>query len=103
MVDAATAGGMQPDVIYDLGEAVFAYIDEISAESVEGYSDERSRTAGERERRRRALARLLAAEVPAPAEQVRAEAAAADWRLPERMAALVGGADVARRLPHDAL
>src|SRR4051812_21614577 len=130
MVDAATAGGMEPDVIYDLGEAVFAYIDEISAESVEGYTEEQSRAAGERDRRRRALvrllaagppapaeqvraqagarrrrarARLLAAEPPAPAEQVRAEAVAAGWRLPDRVAALVGPADVARALPHDAL
>src|SRR4051794_19395885 len=103
MVDAATAGGMEPDVIYDLGEAVFAYIDEISAESVEGYTEEQSRAAGERDRRRRALVRLLAAEPPAPAEQVRAEAVAAGWRLPERVAALVGAADVARALPHDAL
>src|SRR3954464_1811835 len=90
LVDAATAGGMEPDVIYDLGEAVFAYIDEISAESVEGSTEERSRAAGERDRRRRALVRLLAADPPAPAEQVRAEAMAAGWRLPDLVGALVG-------------
>src|SRR3954452_11472545 len=72
LVDAATEGGLQPEVIYDLGEAVFAYIDEISGEWVEGSTDEQSRVAGERERRRRAVARLLAAAPPAPAEQVRA-------------------------------
>src|SRR3954471_23845371 len=38
LVDAATAGGLAPETIYDLGETVFAYIDEISAESVEGYA-----------------------------------------------------------------
>jgi DNA-binding transcriptional ArsR family regulator len=103
LVDAATGGGLEPDVIYDLGEAVFAYIDEISAESVEGYTDEQSRVAGERERRRRALARLLAADPPAPAEQVRAEALAAAWRLPDSLGALVGGPEAARHLPHDAL
>src|SRR3954449_12750184 len=90
LVDTATAGGVEPDAIYDLGEAVFAYIDEISAESVEGYMAEQSRVTGERERRRRALARLLAADPPPPAEQVLGEAAAAGWRLPERVAALVG-------------
>src|SRR3954454_11951286 len=103
LVDAATAGGVQPDAIYDLGEAVFAYIDEISAESVEGYIAEQSRVAGERERRRRALARLLAADPPPPAEQVRGEAAAAGWRLPERLGALVAEPEAARRLPADAL
>jgi PucR C-terminal helix-turn-helix domain len=103
LVDAATAAGLAPEAIYDLGERVFAYIDEISAESIEGYAAEQSRTASERERRRRALVRLLAAEPPAPREQVRAEAAHAGWRLPARVAALVADADVARRLPADAL
>src|SRR5436305_566964 len=65
LVDAATAGGLAPDAIYDLGEAVFAYIDEISAESAEGYAAEQSLVQGERERRRRALGRLLAADLPA--------------------------------------
>jgi hypothetical protein len=103
LVDAATAGGMEPDVIYDLGEAVFAYIDEISAESVEGYTEERSRAAGERDRRRRALVRLLAADPPAPTEQVRAEAMAAGWRLPDLVGALIGDPEIARQLPHDAI
>src|SRR5439155_1463237 len=96
IVDAATAGGLPPDTIYDLGEAVFAYIDEISAESVEGYTSEQSRVHGERERRRRSLARLLAADPPAPPESVRAEAERAGWRLPERLAALVAEPDAPR-------
>src|SRR3954471_8702647 len=103
IVDAATAGGLAPERIYDLGEAVFAYIDEISAESIEGYAAEQSRVQGERERRRRSLARMLAAEPPAAPESVRAEAAAAGWRLPERLAALVAEPEGARRLPPDAL
>src|SRR3954447_18229433 len=103
VVDAGKAGGLEPEVLYDLGERIFAYIDAISAESVEGYAGEQERTAGERERRRRALARLLAAAPPAAPERVRAEAERAGWRLPERLAALVAGADRARRLPPDAL
>src|SRR3954449_11028898 len=103
LVDAATAGGLPPDAIYDLGEAVFAYIDEISAESVEGYAAEQSRVQGERERRRRALARLLAADPPAVPDAVRAEAAGAGWRLPDNLAALVADPDAARQLPADAL
>src|SRR4051794_18824525 len=67
LVDAATAGGMEPDVIYDLGEAVFAYIDEISAESVEGYTEERSRAAGGGGPRRPAPLRRLAPRPPPPA------------------------------------
>src|SRR3954453_16201656 len=103
LVDAATAGGLPPETIYDLGETVFAYIDEISAESVEGYAAEQSRVLGERERRRRALARLLAADPPAAPDAVRAEAAGAGWRLPDDLAALVIDPDAARLLPADAL
>src|SRR4051812_47551612 len=51
LVDAGTAGGLPPETIYDLGEAIFAYIDEISAESVEGYTAEESLVAGERDQR----------------------------------------------------
>src|SRR3954463_3427452 len=103
LVDAATAGGVGPDAIYDPGEAVFAYIDEIPAAAVEGYMAEQSRVTGERERRRRALARLLAADPPPPAEQVLGEAAAAGWRLPQRPGALVAEPEAARRLSADAL
>src|SRR3954468_22350971 len=99
LVDAATAGGLPPDTIYDLGEAVFAYIDETSAESVEGYAVEQSRVVGERERRRRGLARLLAADPPAVPDAVRAEAASAGWRLPDSVAALVAAPDAVRQLP----
>jgi hypothetical protein len=103
VVEAGTANGLQPETLYDLGEAIFAYIDAISAESVEGYATEQSFTAGERDRRRRALARLLGADPPAAPERIRAEAERAEWRLPDRLVALVAAADRARRLPADAL
>jgi PucR-like helix-turn-helix protein len=103
LVDAGVAGGLAPETLYALGETIFAYIDEISAESVDGYAVEQSRAAGEHDRRRRSLARLLGAEPPAAPEQVRAEAERAGWRLPERLLALVAPADVARRLPPDCL
>src|SRR5918994_4078356 len=52
-VEAGTAGGLPPDAIYSLGEAIFAYIDEISAESADGYAEEQSAAAGESPGRRR--------------------------------------------------
>ena len=103
LVEAGVAGGLEPETLYALGETIFAYIDEISAESADGYAAEQSRAAGEHERRRRSLARLLAAEPPAAPEQVRAEAERAGWRLPELVLALVAPADAARRLPADCL
>jgi hypothetical protein len=81
-VEAGVAGGLAPDAIYALGEAIFAYIDELSAESAEGYAEEQTAAAGESERRRRRLVRLLAQEPPAGQEAVRTAAAAAGWTLP---------------------
>src|SRR5215210_3913418 len=88
-VEAGVAGGLDPGAIYALGEAIFAYIDELSAESAEGYAEEQSAAAGERQRLRRRLVRLLAQDPSAGEETVRAAAAAAGWPLPRTIAALV--------------
>jgi hypothetical protein len=82
-------GGLDPSAIYALGEGIFAYIDEISAQSAEGYAEEQSAAAGERQRLRRRLVRLLAQDPPASEEGVLAAAAAAQWPLPKTVAALV--------------
>ncbi len=92
-VEAGTRGGLAPHSLYDLGEAIFAYIDEISAESVEGYAEEQSAAAGETQRRRRRLLRLLAQDPPAEQEAVRTAAQTAAWALPRLVAAVVAGED----------
>ncbi len=91
-VEAGTAGGLPPELLFDLGEAIFAYIDELSAESAEGYAEEQSAAAGERQRRRRDLVRLLSEDPPAAQEAVRTAAQAAGWALPQRLAMLVAAA-----------
>src|SRR5688572_629206 len=89
-VEAGVEGGLAPDAIYALGEAIFAYIDELSAESAEGYAEEQTAAAGESERRRRRLVRVLAQDPPPGQEAVRTAAAAAAWTLPRAgVAALV--------------
>jgi PucR C-terminal helix-turn-helix domain len=88
-VEAGVAGGLDPGAIYALGEAIFAYIDELSAESAEGYAEEQSAAAGERQRLRRRLVRLLAQDVAPSEETILAAAAAAAWPLPRTVAALV--------------
>ena len=45
--EAGTAAELPPEALYSLGEAMFAYIDEISAESADGYAEEQSAAAGE--------------------------------------------------------
>ena len=107
LIDAGEAAGLPPSTMYRTAEALFAYIDELSAASAEGHAREQSRRAGEREARRRGLLeRLLAAPTPGP-EEVAELASGAEWSPPARVAALVwaaeGGERVARRLPPDAL
>src|SRR5215217_5067948 len=93
-VEAGVAGGLPPDAIYALGEAIFAYIDELSAESAEGYAEEQTAAAGERERRRRRLVRLLTQEPPASLEAIRTAATGAGWMLPRGgVAALVAATE----------
>jgi PucR C-terminal helix-turn-helix domain len=107
LVDAGEAAAVPPPTMYRVAAALFAYIDELSGASVEGYAQEQSRHAGEREARRRALVeRLVTPPAPAP-EEVAELASGADWSPPARVAALVWPADdaegVPRRLPPDAL
>ena len=53
------AAGLQPETLYQLAEAIFAYIDVLSAESAEGYAFEQTATAGQAELARRRLVRML--------------------------------------------
>jgi hypothetical protein len=92
-VDAGKAARLDPDDLYRLGEAMFAYIDGLSAESTEGYAEAQSAAAGERARERRRLVGMLL-QVPPPDEgAVRAVAERAGWPLPDRVAALVAAAE----------
>jgi hypothetical protein len=88
-VETGREAGLEPEVLYDLGEAIFAYIDEISAESADGYAQEQSAAAGATQRRRRHLVRRLGEDPPASEEAIRTAAAAAEWELPRSVAALV--------------
>jgi hypothetical protein len=105
-VEAGTAAELPPEALYSVGEAMFAYIDEISAESADGYAEEQSAAAGESQRRRRRLVRLLAQDPPPAAEAIRTAAQAAAWPLPNRVAVLVAaditGASDAGGPPPDA-
>jgi hypothetical protein len=84
------AAGHEPATLYHLASAIFSYIDGISADSVEGYAQERAETEGERQRRRRALARLLARPDVA-IEEVHDLARLAGWPRPATIAALIVG------------
>jgi PucR-like helix-turn-helix protein len=107
VAEAARRQGADPEQLALLAEAIFAYIDELSADSVEGYAQAQREQEGERQSRRRELLALLLREPPAEEADLRAAAQAADWRLPRSAAPLaVAEADlgrVGRRLSTDAL
>jgi PucR C-terminal helix-turn-helix domain len=90
-----------------LAEAIFAYIDELSADSVEGYAEAQAELEDERRRRAAQLAALLVRQPSAEQADVRSAAQLAGWTLPARVAALACAESelgaVARRLPADSL
>jgi hypothetical protein len=91
--EAAARAGISPDDQRRLAEAIFAYIDQIAAESVAGYASAQARVAGEAERRRRRLVTaLVEGQPPAAIEAVAQEAA---WPLP-RLLAVAVAADAER-------
>jgi hypothetical protein len=94
-----TARQLPPEVIFNLAEALFGYIEQISAASVVGWADEEASQAGSLQARRHALVELLAR--PTPPAELEAAAAAAGWTVPARVAALVvdDAVAVAARLP----
>jgi hypothetical protein len=83
----AVEGGLSADTVARFAELVFAFIDELSAASAAGHTDElaRSGRAREQDRERLALALLSGA----PEEVVAARAARADWAPPTTLTAVV--------------
>jgi len=104
---AGRGAKLDSEVLSLLAEAIFAYIDELSADSVEGYAEAQSESEGLRRRRRRELALLLMREPAAASADLRAAAQGAGWRLPARIGALAcAEADLprlVRRLPPESL
>jgi PucR-like helix-turn-helix protein len=96
--EAGHRGGVDPEALYTLAEAVFAYIDEISAASAEGHAREQSLAAREQQERRRRLVEALLGEPQPPAAEVARAAAAAGWELPDRVAALAFDGDAPERV-----
>ncbi len=98
---SATARDLPPEVIFSLAEALFTYIEQLSAASVAGWTAEESSRAGSLQTRRHALVELLARRPPASAAEVERAAAAANWTPPARLVALAvdNAVDVAARIP----
>ncbi|YAL83060.1 PucR family transcriptional regulator [Dermacoccaceae bacterium W4C1] len=80
--------GLDAQVLLPLGESIFQYIDELSASSLEAFTAEQSRQAGERDRRRAELLELMVGGRTEDAD-LRTLAAAAGWTIPLEVLAVV--------------
>jgi len=87
MAGAAADSGMPATTMGQFAELVFAYIDELSAASVAGHTDELSTTGRVRERYLERLSRHLLA--GASADVLTASAERADWPVPRTLTAIL--------------
>lgn len=87
MADAAVAAGIDAAQLARFAELVFAYIDELSASSVAGHTDELESSGRVRQRNLERLGRALL--TGAPADAVNAAAERADWDPPSTLTAVV--------------
>jgi hypothetical protein len=79
---------LAPEVLLSLGESLFAYIDELSAASAQGYAAEQSERAGEHHRLRADLVEMILRGDTSEATVARS-AAAVGWALPEVVVAVM--------------
>ncbi len=89
---------VDPADVATTSDAVFAFIDEISAASAEGYAAQVNAQATERDQQRRRLAALLLTP-SSDRDEVRRLAAAAGWSLPARACVVRAAGDARRDLP----
>jgi hypothetical protein len=80
--ELARAAGLDADAIVPFAVATFAYIDELSSASIEGFAAEQSARAGEHDRLRAELLALILGGSADPAA-VHDAALAAGWALPD--------------------
>ncbi|HEU4707051.1 MAG TPA: helix-turn-helix domain-containing protein [Solirubrobacterales bacterium] len=86
LAEAGQRQGLEPEPLTLLADAIFAYIDELSADSVDGYAEAQAAVEDLRRRRRQELSALLLREPSVDPADLAAAAAAAEWKLPRRLA-----------------
>jgi hypothetical protein len=105
----ATEARAEAATVAVLADALFAYLDEIAAVTVEGFVAAQAAAAGELERRRARLLMLLVADPPPERAVLERAAAQAGWPLPRAVAVVALGAPEddralrGRRLPEGVL
>ncbi|MEU3624792.1 transcriptional regulator, CdaR [Amycolatopsis coloradensis] len=95
LTSAAPAVDLPTQAIVELGEALFAFIAELSAAAADGYAEARSQAARAGQARRDRLLGLLLTETAVPRDVLDDAASQAAWVLPTRLVIAVTSADVA--------
>lgn len=97
--------GIPTETLFTMAEAIFAWVDELSAVAIEGYHEAQAKaqakvnTVDVQETSRRHLIRAILSGEPAAREGIRALAEAARWPLPDRLVTIA----VERRSERDEL
>jgi hypothetical protein len=90
--DLARAEGLPDDMLVPLAVATFAYIDELSTASIEGFTAEQFARAGERDRLRADLVEIILSGT-ADAAAVQDGARVVGWTLPETVVPILVDAE----------
>lgn len=98
LTSSAIAAELPIRAVVELGEALFAFIAELSAAAADGYADARSQAARAGQAHRDQLLGLLLVEPPASVEAIDEAARQASWPVPDRVSVAVTSADAAPRL-----
>lgn len=99
MSNAAVMAGVEASRVATFAHLVFAYIDQLSAASVAGHTDELETTGRVRQRLREKVVRLLVG--AASEESITAAAERADWTIPEQLTVVLLGQPGVRRFLTD--
>ncbi|HEY2440122.1 MAG TPA: helix-turn-helix domain-containing protein [Solirubrobacteraceae bacterium] len=104
MAQVGAAEGVESTTMYQLAEAVFAYIDRLAAASVAGFTEAEAMRAGALQARRHALLELLARPISHDRAEINRRAEAAGLSPPPRQVAALAvrvsdPAQLARRMP----
>ncbi|HET9421973.1 MAG TPA: helix-turn-helix domain-containing protein [Nocardioides sp.] len=87
MSTTAVQNGLDAETLVSFAELVFAYIDELSAASVAGHTDELATTGRVRQRLQERIAHHLL--TGAPPETVQKAAERAEWKAPKTLTAVI--------------
>ncbi|MGA7436379.1 MAG: helix-turn-helix domain-containing protein [Solirubrobacterales bacterium] len=104
---ASLASSLDGKTLSLLAESIFVYINELAADSTEGYADAQSEQQGQRLRRERQLVIAMLRTPPVSSEELKSLGNTAGWRVPNRIATLICHdrdlAEITRVLPIDVI